>query len=104
MLDHILKSRPARSGTIIERVWAYELTSVIAFGGRRRPVYRRIVALSGARPGDRALDIGCNGGYLAPLLGAAVTPGGPVTGVDPSPQAIAYATRKAPANATFTVG
>jgi ubiquinone/menaquinone biosynthesis C-methylase UbiE len=104
MLDHILKSRPARQGTVIERVWTYELTSVIAFGGRRRRVYRRIVALSGARPGDRALDIGCNGGYLARLLAAAVTPGGQVTGIDPSPPAIAYATRRAPANATFTVG
>jgi ubiquinone/menaquinone biosynthesis C-methylase UbiE len=104
MLDHILKSRPARQGTVIERVWTYELTSVIAFGGRRRRVYRRIVALSGACPGDRALDIGCNGGYLARLLAAAVTPGGQVTGIDPSPPAIAYATRRAPANATFTVG
>jgi ubiquinone/menaquinone biosynthesis C-methylase UbiE len=67
-------------------------------------VYRRIVALSGARPGDRILDIGCNGGYLARLLAAAVTPGGHVTGVDPSPPAIAHATRRAPANAAFAVG
>jgi ubiquinone/menaquinone biosynthesis C-methylase UbiE len=104
VLNHILKSRPAREGTVIERVWTYELTSVIAFGGRRRRVYRRIVALSGARPGDRTLDIGCNGGYLARLLSAAVTPGGQVAGVDPSPPAIAYATRRAPANAAFTVG
>ncbi len=104
MLNHILKSRPARQGTTIERVWTYELTSVIAFGGRRRRVYRRIVALSGARPGDRVLDIGCNGGYLARLLAAAVTPGGQVAGIDPAPPAIAYATRRAPANATFTVG
>src|SRR5947209_4924759 len=104
MLNHILKSRPDRAGTTIERVWTYELTSVIAFGGRRRRVYRRIVALSGARPGDRVLDIGCNGGYLARLLAAAVTPGGQVAGVDPSPPAIAHATRRAPANAAFAVG
>jgi ubiquinone/menaquinone biosynthesis C-methylase UbiE len=103
MLNHVLKSRLAREGTVIERVWTYELTSVIAFG-RRRPVYRRIVALSGARPGDRVLDIGCNGGYLARLLSAAVAPGGQIAGIDPSPPAIAYATRRAPANATFTVG
>jgi SAM-dependent methyltransferase len=104
VLNHILKSRPARQGTIIERVWTYELTSVIAFGGRRRQVYRRIVALSAARPGDRVLDIGGNGGYLARLLSAAVTPGGQVAGIDPSPSAIAYATRRAPANATFAIG
>ena len=104
MLNHILKSRPAPQGNTIERIWTYELTSVIAFGGRRRRVYRRVVAASGARPGDRVLDIGCNGGYLARLLAAAVTPGGQVAGVDPSPPAIAYAARRAPANAAFTVG
>jgi ubiquinone/menaquinone biosynthesis C-methylase UbiE len=97
-------SANASEKSTIERVWTYELTSVIAFGGRRRRVYRRIVALSGARPGDRVLDIGCNGGYLARLLAAAVTPGGQVAGIDPSAPAIAYATRRAPANVTFTVG
>jgi ubiquinone/menaquinone biosynthesis C-methylase UbiE len=104
MLNHILKSRPARQGTTIERVWTYELTSMIAFGGRRRSAYRRLAAASEARPGDRVLDIGCNGGYLARLLAAVVAPGGQVAGVDPSPPAIAYAIRRAPANATFTVG
>ena len=104
MLNHILKSRPAPQGSTIERIWTYELTTAIAFGGRRRRVYRRVVALSGARPGDRVLDIGCNGGYLARLLAAAVTPGGHVTGVDPSRPAIRHAARRAPANATFAVG
>ena len=104
MLNHILKSRSAPRGTTIERIWTYELTSVIAFRGRRRTVYRRVVALSGARPGDRVLDIGCNAGYLARLLAATVTPGGQVTGVDPSGPAIAHATRRAPANASFAVG
>ncbi|HEV2537774.1 MAG TPA: hypothetical protein VGU21_09725 [Streptosporangiaceae bacterium] len=55
MLNHILKSRPARQGTTIERVWTYELTSMIAFGGRRRSAYRRLAAASEARPGDRLL-------------------------------------------------
>jgi len=104
VLNHILKSRPAPQGSTIERIRTYELTTAIAFGGRRRSVYRRVVALSGARPGDRVLDIGCNGGYLARLLAAAVTPGGQVTGVDPSQPAIAHAARRAPANAAFAVG
>ena len=41
MLNHIMKSRPAPQGSTIERIWIYELTTAIAFRGRRRPVYRR---------------------------------------------------------------
>jgi ubiquinone/menaquinone biosynthesis C-methylase UbiE len=95
---------PGPRGEIIGRVRMYELISAIAFGGRRRRVYGRIVALSGARPGDRVLDVGCSGGYLARLLAAAVTRGGQVTGVDPAAPAITYARRRAPGNCSFTVG
>ena len=93
-----------RQGGTIERVRWYEIVSTIAFGGRRRRVYTRITALSGARPGDRVLDVGCSGGYLARLLATAATPGGQVTGVDPSAPAITYARRRAPENCSFTVG
>lgn len=51
--------------------------------------------LSGARPGERALDIGCGTGYLAGLLARSVTPGGTVTGIDPAPAMIDYARRHA---------
>jgi len=82
----------------------YETFSKIAFLGRRRRVFARIVALSGAQPGDRALDVGCGGGYLARLLAAAVGPDGRVTGVDPSSPAINYARRRDPGNCSFAVG
>ncbi|MGI8448165.1 MAG: class I SAM-dependent methyltransferase [Streptosporangiaceae bacterium] len=99
--------RPGGSGPqgeIIGRVRAYEMISTIAFGGRRRRVYSRVVALSGARPGDRVMDVGCSGGYLSRLLATAVTPGGQVTGVDPAAPAIAYARRRAPVNCSFIIG
>ena len=67
-------------------------------------MYSRLVALSGAGPGDQVLDVGCNGGYQARLLAAAVTPGGRVTGVDPSRPAMSFATRRGPGNCTFAVG
>jgi ubiquinone/menaquinone biosynthesis C-methylase UbiE len=91
-------------GSVIDSVGLYEAFAAIGFAGQRRRVYRRIVALSGARPGDMALDVGCGGGFLARLLADAVSPSGRVTGIDPSRRAIAYATRRAPANCSFAVG
>ena len=104
MLRHVLKAQSSPRGETIDRIRMYEITSQIAFLGRRRRVYDRLVALSGARPGDQVLDVGCNGGYQARLLATAVAPGGRVTGVDPSGPAIGYATRRGPGNCTFAVG
>jgi ubiquinone/menaquinone biosynthesis C-methylase UbiE len=98
------QDHPGPEGATLGRVRLNEVVTHIAFGGRRRRVYARIAALSGARPGDRVLDIGCGGGYLARLLAAAVAPGGRVTGLDTSAPAISYARRRAPANCSFTVG
>jgi len=104
VLRHVLKAQSSPRGETIDRIRMYEITSQIAFLGRRRRVYDRLVALSGARPGDQVLDVGCNGGYQARLLAAAVVPGGRVTGVDPSGPAIGYAARRGPGNCTFAVG
>lgn len=96
--------RRAGTGTTLDRFRLNALVSQIAFGGRRRDVYRRIVELSGAKPGDRVADIGSSSGYLARMLAAAAGPDGSVTGVDPSEAAIAYARRRAPGNVSFIVG
>lgn len=104
MLQRALHAHSRPHGITIDGVRMNEAVSKIAFLGRRRRVYARIVALSGARPGDHVLDVGCSGGYLARLLAAAVTPGGRVTGIDPSEPAIIYARRRAPGNCSFTIG
>src|SRR5215472_13605691 len=104
MLRRVQHGRPRQEGATLEHVRWNEAITQVAFGGRRRRVYARIAALSGAQPGDRVLDVGCGGGYLARLLAAAVTPGGRVTGLDPSAPAIGYARRQAPANCSFAVG
>lgn len=104
MLNRVLRVHSHREGQSIEGVRRNEVLTTVAFLGRRDRVYRRIVTLSGAKPGDRVLDIGCGGGYLARRIGATVGSTGSVTGVDPSAPAVAYASARAPANATFVVG
>jgi SAM-dependent methyltransferase len=79
----------------IRRPRLYEYGAVIGFLGRRRRVYDELVARSGARPGDRVLDVGCGTGYLSGRAARAVTPGGHVVGIDPSPPVIDYAARRA---------
>ncbi len=104
MLRRVLNVHSHDRGQSIEGVRRNEALTAVAFLGRRRRVYGRIAALSGAKPGDRVLDIGCGGGYLARLLSTRIGPTGAVTGVDPSAPAIAYAETRAEPNSTFVVG
>lgn len=71
----------------------YEAFTATVFAGRRRQFYDRLVELSGARPGDQVLDIGCGPGYMTARAARAVAPGGHATGIDPSPPMIETATR-----------
>ena len=73
----------------------YDAFVDLFFLGRRRATYQALVAAAGVRPGQRVLDVGCGTGYWARLLARAVGPDGLVIGIDPSPEMIAYATRKA---------
>ncbi len=95
---------PHGTGTTLDRFRLNAVVTQIAFGGRRRRVYRRVVTLSGTKPGDRVLDIGSSSGYLVRMLAGAAGPSGAVTGIDPSEAAIAAARRRAPANVTFLTG
>lgn len=91
-----------RGGLVSGPRW-YELTAAAMFAGRRRSIYDRLVELSNAVPGDRVLDVGCGPGYLSRRMARRVGPDGYVEGIDPATEAVGYAIRSAPANASFTV-
>lgn len=79
------------AGITIDHGRAYEAFTAVFFGGRRRRVYTALARLSGARPGDRVLDVGCGTGYLTRRMADVVGPDGRVTGVDPSPGVLRHA-------------
>jgi ubiquinone/menaquinone biosynthesis C-methylase UbiE len=84
----------------------YDIVAEVFFFGRRRATFQALVAAAGVQPGQRVLDVGCGTGYFARLLARAVGPDGLVVGIDPSPEMVAYASRKAAGvgNCRFQVG
>jgi ubiquinone/menaquinone biosynthesis C-methylase UbiE len=94
-----------QSGGVMLRSRGYDLVGTLLFGGRRRRAYRELVVRSGARPGDRVLDVGCGTGYLTALLAEAVAPNGTAVGVDPSEAMVSQASEsRSGAGARYLVG
>lgn len=90
------------SGGEITHPRGYEFFAEVWFLGQRGRIFDRLVAQSGARPGDRVLDVGCGTGYFARRIAPVVDPdGGAVVGIDPSQPMLDYASRRAPANCAF---
>jgi ubiquinone/menaquinone biosynthesis C-methylase UbiE len=92
-------------GVLVGHGHTYDMFAAVHFGGRRRWVFTRLADESGARPGDRVLDVGCGTGYFTRVMAEAVMPGGTAVGVDPSREVIAYARRRTRlANCSFSEG
>ena len=60
-----------------------------------RPESTGLLSQLGLRPGQHAIDLGCGPSGILDLLGAAVGPGGQVTGIDADPGHVALATEYA---------
>ncbi|MDG9701343.1 class I SAM-dependent methyltransferase [Streptomyces sp. DH37] len=82
-------------GLVITRPRGYELFSSLALPLVRRRMFAKLAERAGLGPGDRVLDVGCGTGALTRAVAPAVAPGGRVLGIDPSPQMIGYARRRA---------
>ena len=97
--------RTSTAGMLHGSGQTYDIFAAVFFGGRRRRVFTRLAGESGARAGDRVLDVGCGTGYFTRVLAQAVAPAGAAHGVDPSGEAITHARRVSHlANCTFGEG
>jgi ubiquinone/menaquinone biosynthesis C-methylase UbiE len=83
------------TGDVLHQARAYDLLVWVLTLGREQRFRERLVQLAGLAPGESALDVGCGTGSLAIAAKARVGPDGQVCGVDPSPEMVARADRKA---------
>jgi ubiquinone/menaquinone biosynthesis C-methylase UbiE len=86
-------------GLILKGGWRYDLygwlIDTCLFHGNGRELRQRTLTLAGLRPGDIVLDVGCGTGTLAIEAARWVGSAGRVVGIDPSPEQIAHAHKKA---------
>jgi ubiquinone/menaquinone biosynthesis C-methylase UbiE len=73
----------------------YDLLMGVVTLGREQAFRQRIADLARLQPGESVLDVGCGTGTLAMVAWQRVGETGSVSGIDPSPQMIARANRKA---------
>ena len=85
----------ATTGKVLHSARAYDLLVWVLTLGRERRFRDHLVQLARLDSGGSVLDVGCGTGALALAARARVGSGGQVCGVDPSPQMVARARRKA---------
>ena len=101
MLSHLHHREPGGGSAPQTRgfVWnwarRYDLLMGMVTLGREQVFRQRIADLARLQPGESVLDVGCGTGTLAIVARQRVGETGRVSGIDPSPQMIARASRKA---------
>jgi FkbM family methyltransferase len=86
---------PARLGHILHGARGYDLIAWLFLRGREPAFRERTLELARLAPDDSVLDVGCGTGTLAIHAARHVGPTGAVHGIDPSPEMIARARKKA---------
>lgn len=85
----------ATTGRVLHWAAGYDVLVWLLTRGRARAFREALASLARLAPGERVLDIGCGTGSLALVARRRVGTAGSVVGVDPSPEMIERATRKA---------
>ncbi|MEV6277113.1 methyltransferase domain-containing protein [Nocardia sp. NPDC051832] len=84
-------NRTDEIGILLTKPRQYLIFRSVFMLGRSATLNRRLTDLSGVRPGENVADIGCGPGDLVRSLAQRTGAAGSVTGVDPSPEMLAYA-------------
>jgi ubiquinone/menaquinone biosynthesis C-methylase UbiE len=82
-------------GIVIHSAAEYDRRFMVRARGRERAFRAELLDLARVAPGESVLDVGCGTGTLALAAKRRVGSAGTVHGIDPSPEMIARARRKA---------
>jgi ubiquinone/menaquinone biosynthesis C-methylase UbiE len=84
------------TGRVLHRAVGYDVLAwLFMLGTGERALREKLADLAQLRPGEHVLDAGCGTGTLAITAKRRVGPKGAVHGIDPSPEMIARAAKKA---------
>lgn len=88
---------------VMSHAGSYDRLTRLVTLGRRDRIYAGLAALTDAAPGEHAVDLGCGTGALTRALATRVGPRGLVTGIDPSEDMVAFASRTATPTIRYAV-
>jgi len=92
---HGKESMPQTRGLLITWAWFYDTLVWIMTGGKEKAMRNMTADLAQLQPGEAVLEVGCGTGSLTLVAGERVGSTGRVCGIDPAPQMLAVARRKA---------
>ena len=94
-MSHATTGQPMTTGRLIHWAARYDLLVQVLTLGQIDRLRARIADQAQVKQGDAVLDIGCGTGDLARILVKRVGSNGSVSGIDASPEMIAWARQKA---------